>query len=389
MNIFIIIYVCCVLFITTALGVGKISTFFLIPISFFYFSIKRNFIFSKKNFTRSLFWYFLFTVTGVISIFYANNPDVALDTQLKALIIMFFAFSIYSICNISFKYLQTIAITISIIPFYFFLNSLIANNTIAVGEYYVSSSLNANYYGYLCFIGLSSLFLLRSIKKSLIINISIISLFLIAVYFSLIFASRGTIIIIVIQFILYISIVISQKLNLFKRVLVFFTVLFFSLIIYDSFIDTFDNSILIEKFQRLENVESKREYHYNKAIEIGLDNPIFGIGAGNYAVYPKEIEFGSFSHNSFTEIFANFGFMGLILYLMIYVTLFLKILKNIKNNKYQNIEYGLNLILILFIMQLYSFLYVIYLDTAFMIILAIVFSASQYTYTNNITKYKN
>ena len=111
-----------------------------------------------------------------------------------------------------------------------------------------------------------------------------------------------------------------------------------------------------------------------KAIEIGIDNPVIGVGAGNYAIIPKEIEPGSFSHNTFTEVFANFGIIGLIIYLKMLLLLTFKILKNFrtKNIKIRIINYQFLLFFLGFL--IYNTLYVVYLSTIFMHFLFVIYA---------------
>ena len=95
------------------------------------------------------------------------------------------------------------------------------------------------------------------------------------------------------------------------------------------------NSNINKRFDLLYLNESTREYHVQKAIEIGLENPILGIGAGNYSITPKLIEMGSFTHNAFAEAFVSYGIFGLLLYLLICFSILKKIFfyykdKNIK-----------------------------------------------------------
>jgi O-antigen ligase len=77
--------------------------------------------------------------------------------------------------------------------------------------------------------------------------------------------------------------------------------------------------------RRFENEysEDSRYVLIKEAIEVGFENPIFGVGPGNFGQYSTE---KVFSHCSFTELFANNGVIGLILFLV----LFQKLFKSIK-----------------------------------------------------------
>ena len=134
------------------------------------------------------------------------------------------------------------------------------------------------------------------------------------------------------------------------------------------------NSYLLKRFDQMEEVENPREFLASNAIEVGLRNPIIGVGAGNYALIPKRIEQGSFSHNTFTEIFANFGSIGLFLFGGFFLTVLFKLrrLLRFKNENTKIVLYQILLFLILFLV--YSTLYVVYLSNVFMHLLFVIYA---------------
>lgn len=66
----------------------------------------------------------------------------------------------------------------------------------------------------------------------------------------------------------------------------------------------------------LELDEDPRTVHFYRAVRIGLSHPIMGVGPGNYKLYTYNKR--SFSHSSYSELFANNGFPGLILYILLF-----------------------------------------------------------------------
>ena len=134
------------------------------------------------------------------------------------------------------------------------------------------------------------------------------------------------------------------------------------------------DSYLLKRFNDLEERETPRQFHARKAIEIGSDNPLIGVGAGNYAIVPKAIEQGSFSHNTFTEVFANFGLVGVFMYLIMLFALAIKIRKNLKtnNNRIRVINYQILLFFLVFV--IYNTLYVVYLSNIFMHFLFVIYA---------------
>lgn len=77
-----------------------------------------------------------------------------------------------------------------------------------------------------------------------------------------------------------------------------------------KFLDIYDNSFL-KKRTELDLNEDSRTLLLKDAISVGLENPIVGVGPGNYVMYSYNKHF---SHCSYTELFANSGFLALILY---------------------------------------------------------------------------
>jgi O-antigen ligase len=60
-----------------------------------------------------------------------------------------------------------------------------------------------------------------------------------------------------------------------------------------------------------------------KALEIWVDNPILGIGAGQFTIKGG---FGTYSHNNYVELLANLGVIGLLLFYALHVGLVVKTL---------------------------------------------------------------
>ena len=374
MSLVVFIYVLIVVFLFPQYGLGRISTTLIIPAGF----LITTFINKKKLLavinSKPILLYALFTLISLMSISYSLNTSIAVESASKALIVLFFSISIFSIGSSSLRLYKTLLVTGSLIPILLFF-------TIIFGEVNLSlidrdeNLMDPNYYGYFSFIGISSLFILKSIKNNLVIRIGIVCLILISFFFSIVNASRATFIItIIISFLGYFFDVLSSGNSKLK---IFFYSLILSLIIlfiYDNFSNNLLDQLLFKRFESLETVESPRQFHTRKAIEIGLQNPVFGVGAGNYSIVPKRIEFGSFSHNTFTEIFANFGFIGLSLYLYLLYIVFKRLKNRLRNKHIFKSHFIIQLLVVFFVFQVYSIFYVVYLDTLFMFLFSIILS---------------
>jgi O-antigen ligase len=57
---------------------------------------------------------------------------------------------------------------------------------------------------------------------------------------------------------------------------------------------------------------------YARGIRLFIQNPVAGVGLGHF---DAQVEYGSYSHSDIVEVLCNTGFVGTMLYLMIYVVL--------------------------------------------------------------------
>lgn len=362
-------------FLLSAIGLGRIATLFLIPLIFVWFFLSRPKISAYIIKQKSIKNYVYFFIWACVSIFYAEHTDAALVTQQKFLIVLLFSLAVMSYAIISIKNINLV--------YYAFIFSLI----ILIGFVFQSGIqlemetrleeglLNANSYGYYIFNGLFSSFIIYSQLnkfKTLFLS-ALILLIILSFYVVIVSASRGALIILtlLVIFSFFILYYYSVKTKI-KRLIVFvlFTVIGFFTISF-AYSKYIKNTILMDRFFELEETEGPREFHMRKAIEIGFSNPIIGIGAGNYAKITKRIETGSFSHNTYTEIFANYGLIGLILYLSFFTVVFNKIYKTVTSKTKVKL-YLILLYLILFL--IYNIFYVTYLTAEFTSMLFVVFS---------------
>lgn len=379
-SIFAFIFVFAVTFALHALKLGEVGTLVVIPLGFFIFFIGRLSKTIKLLELNLVFWYLLFFLFASISIFYSIDVDAAIGTQKKMFIVLLFTIAVFSYSISSINTVKVIYRANVFVLFTLIAYVLTLGIDMGSGQRIEENTLNANTYGYYVFTGLFSLFLLytnrlnnkhRLIYIIIIIIASIFSLWLI-----LASASRGASIIVSLLIAGNILIITATSKKGILRKSIISILFFLSVFQFASFVN--DNylkeSYLLERFNDLEERETPRAYHVIKAIEIGLDNPILGVGAGNYAVVPKVLEQGSFSHNSFTEAFANFGLMGLFVYLMIFYSLLKKILKNLKTNNNQIRIINYQILLFVFLFIVYNTLYVVYLSTIFMHFLFVIYA---------------
>ena len=150
----------------------------------------------------------------------------------------------------------------------------------------------------------------------------------------------------------------------------FIIIIIITAIITPIFLGIFLDSLIFDRFTNLNQNSTPRFFHFEEALRVSLENPIFGLGGGGYANYYRIIEPGSFTHSGFLESLVSFGFIGLFIYCMIYFEYILFLIKNLKNNNISGYIFILNFISIIGFI-LYDFLYVSYLATEFLPILVL------------------
>jgi O-antigen ligase len=94
-------------------------------------------------------------------------------------------------------------------------------------------------------------------------------------------------------------------------------------------------SIIAAKFARLENSDAGllngRQGLWTRAIELFKSNPIFGAGYGSYAAYASVTDaITTSAHNYYLQVAAELGVIGLILYVMAFVSGIISTLKQLK-----------------------------------------------------------
>ena len=100
--------------------------------------------------------------------------------------------------------------------------------------------------------------------------------------------------------------------------------------------------------------EDPRTPLIQKAIEVGMQNPLLGVGPSNFQLYAN----GAFSHCSYTEIFACTGVLGLLLYVYMCVEFIRVQYTYYRTTKDARFLY---LVMVGIMWILYNFLYVFYM----------------------------
>ncbi|MFA7272772.1 MAG: O-antigen ligase family protein [Crocinitomicaceae bacterium] len=356
-------------FLLPALELGRFATVILIPLFFL-----KSFLTQPKRIKyignlKPIRYYLLFFGWASISIFYAKYLEAAILTQSKFLIVLIFSlavmsYSIISIHNLQIVYYSFIITLILLFSFVIF-SGLNLNQDTRIDD----GLLNANSYGYYIFNGLfACLIIYAQLKKNkLIALIFLLPIIFFSFYIVIVSGSRGSFIIlsllVIIGFFIIYYVATETKVKKgFVFILLISTGAYLASYSYTNYVK---NSIVMDRFNQLEEKESPRSFHIRKAIEIGLTSPIIGIGAGNYAQTPKMIEKGSFSHNTYTEIFVNYGLIGLLVYFSFFISMFRKTIKLVKRTDTQTKVTLYLMLLYLILFLVYNMFYVTFLTAEF------------------------
>lgn len=375
-----VLFIIAVTFALHSLDLGKIGTMAVIPIGFMYFFLTKPTRIKKLISVKPVAWYLAFFIFASISILYAIDANAAVATQKKMLIVMLFSLAVFAYALNSEQTVKVVYIANAITLFLLIGYVLKLGINTQSDERIEDSVLNANTYGYYVFTGLFSLFILYSSRTSRKQKVMYMILTILACIFSfwlvLASASRGASIILGLLIVGNVFVITSaSKKGMLQKALVSI-LLIVGLFYLANYVteEYIKDSYLLQRFNDLEGRESPRQFHARKAFEIGSENPFIGVGAGNYAVVPKAIEPGSFSHNTFTEAFANHGIIGLFMYLLMLFAIVWKARKNLKtkNKKIRIITYQVFLFFLVFV--IYNTLYIVYLSTIFMHFLLVIYA---------------
>jgi O-antigen ligase len=349
----------------------RIGTLAIMPILFFYAIFKSKLGALLSIYELRILVCIVFVMS--LSIITANNLNLYFDEIKRMLGVIFYVSAVSIFCYSTPKY------------FYFFfalyllkIFSLFVYAEINGIEINISSAnrlelagVGANAFGFFSFFAVVSAFLLRqSLIKKRFARISLTIVIVIMVprcyYFMVLAATRAGFLILTLFVFLYFSFSIfysskGLKSGIFLIVVLIFSFFFFGDYIFNNYFkDTPMEERLLSAFggQGEDNSADDRKNYATMAFNVGLQNPLLGIGSGNFATLTPTNEF---SHNSFTEIFANNGVFALFLYLSIYLLLIKEIKFSIRNKTLAR-EYYAILIPFIFCYFIFEFFYVFYLD---------------------------
>ncbi len=96
------------------------------------------------------------------------------------------------------------------------------------------------------------------------------------------------------------------------RALLLLTCFLLCIMSYHKVTDIYMNSVLHERSER-DLAEDERTILFKEAINVGINNPVVGVGPGCFG---KRSSLNLYSHNTYSELFANSGFIALLIFVI-------------------------------------------------------------------------
>lgn len=190
-------------------------------------------------------------------------------------------------------------------------------------EQFNTEEINANLLGYFGYFAVISGFFLWQLpfsssysknKKSFFLPIVFLLCIILVVVSGFFSASRGGILMPLITCALFMFIKILYPFK-FKSIILLSFLIFTLIVIFFSIEGLYQESFL---FRRLNSTNIEDESRFGLLVEafnVGLLNPIFGVGPANFFLYTPTRHY---SHSTYFEIFANNGLVGLFIFVSIF-----------------------------------------------------------------------
>ena len=368
-------------------GYSQIVTYLFLPFLLFYtFNLNKFKTRSSNNVYLKIFLFILFL--SLLLLFKSIDISAGLSNISKLAgvffcIIITFNYLNFKKYNFTNTFLASFIISFYVISFFLILDFGVGVSNISKGENIKRSEfeLNANIYSYFSFFANMAIYYLLELTKNKKLILFSIFTTIFGVFISFITASRsGLLFTVLIAFFywFYIFNLVGAKFKILKYLILALV----SIFIVIQFYSVYQNSFIKERVDS--SISSGKESRVDlakEAIYVFSDHPLTGVGPGQFYLYGTNKE--SFSHNSYTEMAANLGILGLLLVLFLFVKPFLSSIKIFQNKRFKNRSIlKLNILFFLFFI-IYNNFYVFYLTTYGMIFFMIIVSIQEKTLIKN------
>lgn len=385
--LFIVVFIVIFVLGQLSLALNSFSLYFLVPFLFLYSLIKNPKLIWKY---KPLLYFLLLIIWSAVTCV----KSVYMEDSLQELKTLLGGFALcYIITQFSIKNHRYIYVFYAIYVLMLFVVSIRAYNeglTDSLSERFSTDKLNANFFGYVGFNAIVSSFFIWQFAKSSVIQIKnksniYLFLFIVTSILSLIAnlyaASRAGIAISLITIILF---VIVKFLIPFsgKSIINLILLSFLVLLVFFNSRGLFMGSNLQERIVTESLETDARPRLLEEAYNVGLKNPLLGVGPANFKHYSDNNGLGGFAHSTYFEIFANNGILALALFIAMLLSFFKKIwkYKPINANQRKRKLY-FHIFITLFIV--YNFFYVFHTSPFLISFYYLVLIHSYYSFQNN------
>ena len=300
-------------------NINAIAIWIIIPVAFL-----LTFIFDSSSYKNKSFKTFvLLFIWTFISSIWALSPELTLRQCQQMLGGILVAYIVGKSANKEYMlpWMYTVWILLLLSALYYARNNILID--IEIGQERLNDSkLNANMLAYYTFYTTFAIFILGEFltKKWIrrIVRILFFFMILVSFFIAIVTASRQ---VLIIQVPLIISLLYERYLRKASLKMIFLFILGiigFIAIFGSKAMDIYDNSLLKVR-NEIDLSDDSRTLLAKDAFHVGMDHFVFGVGGANYVLYSYNKHF---SHNTYLEIFANTGIIGLITYLYMIVSYF-------------------------------------------------------------------
>lgn len=365
-------------------SLNTIALYVALPCAFMLSFLKCRRV-SPNNYVMLLFLLFAWDFLSSLWAVYSDSASRELHRVLGCILLVYIiGVNAYKKKVIRYIYIAFIILYIGA-WIYASQQSLITSEIVGGQDRLNDSKLNANTMAYYTYYSTFALYVLSSLTKSRfwgkVYNYLFIAMVPLSFYVALVTASRQVLIIQVplMAFLLIERYYMRTKHT--KRVLFIALCFIVFLLVTPYIIEIFNSSFLATRSQQSLEKDA-RWFLLIDAFTVGVEHFPFGVGAGNYIDYSY---CAHFSHCSYTELFANNGIVGLLLY----VVLLIKFVK-IQWSRFQVTKDRQFIIFLIFglIFIFDQVFYVFYTDLWLISFFVLVATHSDKYYQDNVEKLK-
>lgn len=314
-NLIIDFIIICCLYISSIVGfndqLNSLALYLIIPFA----SLLTVFRY-KLTIGYSMRWLLFLYLWLIFTCLFAEYFDLALRQlkQIVGCILLSFIMSQNAKKPNMIPWLYGVYILVFISSIYYGLTNILDTSFDISSDRLNDDNLNANTLAYFLLYSTFAIFIIADIVNNNIISkmfrIGFWLMIPVTFYVAIFTASRQIILtsIPLILMLFYIRYIKGNTLK--SKFRIWIIIAFAGVLILPKYIEIYDNSFLKERTE-IDLHDDSRTLLLKDAINVGLENPIVGVGPGNYVMYSYNKHF---SHCSYTELFANSGLFALVLY---------------------------------------------------------------------------